>query len=92
MPKEYRLEQQYGADVNFVMLDIDNSKWAPEVTEYGVAGIPHFVWMGADNAPLAAAVGTPVYVYSAATLRRHYTVLRDALVAEGLKDPGRSMA
>jgi diaminopimelate decarboxylase len=29
-------------------------------------------------ARIAAAVGTPVYVYSAATLRRHYTVLRDA--------------
>lgn len=27
---------------------------------------------------IAAAVGTPVYIYSAATLRRHYTVLRDA--------------
>lgn len=34
---------------------------------------------------LAAEVGTPVYVYSTATLERHYTVLRDALVAEGLR-------
>jgi diaminopimelate decarboxylase len=30
---------------------------------------------------IAAAVGTPVYIYSAATLRRHYTVLRDAFAA-----------
>jgi diaminopimelate decarboxylase len=38
----------------------------------------------AEDVPLAkiaAAVGTPVYVYSTATLRRHYTVLRDALAA-----------
>lgn len=28
---------------------------------------------------LAAAVGTPAYVYSSATLTRHYTLLRDAL-------------
>ena len=36
---------------------------------------------------IARAVGTPVYVYSSATLERHYTVLRDALLAQGLKDP-----
>ena len=38
----------------------------------------------AEDVPLtriAAAVGTPVYVYSSATLRRHYTVLRDAFAA-----------
>jgi len=38
-------------------------------------------------ASIAAAVGTPVYVYSSATLERHFTVLRDALVSAGLKDP-----
>jgi diaminopimelate decarboxylase len=38
-------------------------------------------------AEIARAVGTPVYVYSTATLERHYTVLRDALLAEGLRDP-----
>ncbi|HET6971129.1 MAG TPA: diaminopimelate decarboxylase [Phenylobacterium sp.] len=36
---------------------------------------------------IAEAVGTPVYVYSTATLERHFTVLRDALLGEGLKDP-----
>ncbi len=34
---------------------------------------------------IAQAVGTPVYVYSSATLERHYTVLTDALVGQGLK-------
>jgi diaminopimelate decarboxylase len=38
-------------------------------------------------AKIAEAVGTPVYVYSSATLERHFTVLRDALAAAGLKDP-----
>ena len=28
---------------------------------------------------IADAVGTPVYVYSSATLERHFTVLRDAM-------------
>ncbi len=38
-------------------------------------------------ARIAEAVGTPVYVYSSATLERHLAVLRDALEAEGLGDP-----
>jgi diaminopimelate decarboxylase len=38
-------------------------------------------------ASIAEAVGTPVYVYSSATLERHFTVLRDALAGAGLGDP-----
>ncbi len=43
-----------------------------------------------ENVPLsriADEVGTPVYVYSRATLERHYTVFRDALVQAGVVDP-----
>ena len=40
---------------------------------------------GVSLADIAAAVGTPVYVYSSATLERHFQVLRDALVAEGIR-------
>ena len=46
--------------------------------------------LACEEVPLAAiaeAVGTPVYVYSSATLERHYTVLRDALVGAGVADP-----
>ncbi|MET0293881.1 MAG: diaminopimelate decarboxylase, partial [Phenylobacterium sp.] len=46
--------------------------------------------LACENTPLsriAEAVGTPVYVYSSATLERHYQVLRDALVGAGLGDP-----
>lgn len=42
---------------------------------------------GVPLSRIADAVGTPVYVYSSATLERHYTVLRDALTGAGLKDP-----
>jgi diaminopimelate decarboxylase len=42
---------------------------------------------GVPLAKIAQAVGSPVYVYSSATLERHYTVLRDALQASGVKDP-----
>jgi diaminopimelate decarboxylase len=43
-----------------------------------------------EDTPLrlvAESVGTPVYVYSSATLERHFTVLRDALKGAGLGDP-----
>jgi len=46
--------------------------------------------LACEDVPLSAiaeAVGTPVYVYSTATLERHYKVLRDALIAEGVEDP-----
>lgn len=42
---------------------------------------------GVPLSRIAEAVGTPVYVYSSATLERHYTVLRDALVGAGLGEP-----
>jgi diaminopimelate decarboxylase len=36
---------------------------------------------------IAEAVGTPVYVYSTATLERHFTVFRDAMRGAGLAEP-----
>ena len=42
---------------------------------------------GVPLSRIAEAVGTPVYVYSSATLERHFTVLRDALTGGGLRDP-----
>lgn len=42
---------------------------------------------GVPLSRIAEAVGTPVYVYSSATLERHYTVLRNAFVDAGLGEP-----
>lgn len=42
---------------------------------------------GVPLSRIAETVGTPVYVYSSATLERHYTVLRDAFVDADLGQP-----
>lgn len=51
------LEKRFGGSVNFVMLDVDNPLWQQEVEEYGVSGVPHFVFLDPRGKALAAAVG-----------------------------------
>lgn len=51
------LKQQYGNSVNFVMLNVDNTKWLPEILNYRVDGIPHFVFLGTDGKSIAQAIG-----------------------------------
>ncbi|GFS29957.1 thioredoxin superfamily protein [Actinidia rufa] len=44
-PDVYKVEQQYKDRVNFVMLNVDNTKWEQELGEFGVEGIPHFAFL-----------------------------------------------
>jgi thiol-disulfide isomerase/thioredoxin len=56
-PDIVELEKQYSDKVNFVMLNVDNNKWLPEMLQYRVDGIPHFVFLGKDGKAIAQAIG-----------------------------------
>ena len=52
-----KLKQEYKGQVNFVMLNVDNSKWLPEVLNYNVDGIPHFVFLNEQGNAIAQSIG-----------------------------------
>lgn len=56
-PEMKELETEYAESVNFVMLNVDNTKWLPELTQYRVDGIPHFVFLGGEGEAIASAIG-----------------------------------
>ncbi|MBE9100721.1 thioredoxin family protein [Vacuolonema iberomarrocanum] len=56
-PDLAELKQSYGDRINFVMLNIDNDKWLPEMLEYRVDGIPHFVFMDDTAQPIVSIIG-----------------------------------
>ncbi|MBD2006595.1 MULTISPECIES: thioredoxin family protein [Cyanophyceae] len=51
------LKQEYADSVNFVMLNVDNNKWLPEMLRYRVDGIPHFVYFGKNGEAIAQTLG-----------------------------------
>lgn len=52
-----QLKSQYASRINFVMLNVDNSKWLPEMLNYRVDGIPHFEFLAANSLEKGAAMG-----------------------------------
>ncbi len=51
------LKGKYDPSVNFVMLNVDNNKWLPEILKYRVDGIPHFVFLDQTGEAIAQAIG-----------------------------------
>jgi len=56
-PLTYEVESGYKDKVNFVMLNIENSKWENEIREFGVPGIPEFVFLNGQGDAEAIAWG-----------------------------------
>ncbi|NJL98705.1 MAG: thioredoxin fold domain-containing protein [Synechococcaceae cyanobacterium SM2_3_2] len=56
-PMMAEMNQEFGDTVNFVMLNVDNTKWLPEMSQFRVSGIPHFVFMDGQGSPLKSAIG-----------------------------------
>lgn len=51
------LKAAYSDRVNFVMLNVDNDKWLPELLKYRVDGIPHFIYLTATGEAIANTIG-----------------------------------
>lgn len=43
------LRLQFGDQVNFVMLNIDDPQWSPQMRQFGVTGIPHLALVQPDH-------------------------------------------
>lgn len=56
-PDMAKLRQQYDKNLNFVMLNVDNTKWLPEMLKYRVDGIPHFVFLDKQGETIAETIG-----------------------------------
>jgi thioredoxin-like negative regulator of GroEL len=52
-----KLKQKYADKLNFVMLNVDNTKWLPEILHYRVDGIPHFVFLNSQGDTIAENIG-----------------------------------
>jgi thiol-disulfide isomerase/thioredoxin len=52
-----QIKESYGDRVNFVMLNVDNTKWLPEMMRYRVDGIPHFLFMNNQGEAIAESIG-----------------------------------
>jgi thiol-disulfide isomerase/thioredoxin len=60
------IKQKYAEPMNFVMLNVDNDKWLPEVSKYRVNGIPHFVYLNHKSSAVGETIGeTPRMIMEA---------------------------
>ena len=56
-PELEEIRQKYTQNTNFVMLNVDNSRWLPELVEYRVDGIPHFVFLDREGTEVGQTIG-----------------------------------
>ena len=51
------LHQQYGEEVNFVMLDIDRPEWTEQLKQYQVTGVPQITLLNSEHRVVKTLVG-----------------------------------
>jgi thioredoxin-like negative regulator of GroEL len=56
-PSLAKIKKDYAKTVNFAMLNVDNTKWLPEIEKYRVDGIPHFIFFDRRGATLGEVIG-----------------------------------
>lgn len=56
-PTMQTLEQQYGDDINFVMLNVDEAQWLPQMDQYDVTGVPQFTLLDDQQSLVKTLVG-----------------------------------
>lgn len=52
-----KLHRQYGSQINFVMLNIDDPQWATQVADYSASGVPQFTLLTGGEQPIETWVG-----------------------------------
>lgn len=52
-----KLKQQYGDQINFVMLNIDDPQWAAQISDYQASGVPQFTLIDGARSPIKTWVG-----------------------------------
>ncbi len=56
-PEMVKIKEKYQDRLNFAMLNVDNTKWLPEIMKYRVDGIPHFVFFNPQGSAIAETIG-----------------------------------
>ena len=56
-PYVFDVEKGNKKDINFVMMNIDNTKWTQEMDDYDVEGIPHLEFLDGENKSKGALIG-----------------------------------
>jgi thiol-disulfide isomerase/thioredoxin len=51
------LKQEYGHDLNFVMLNVDDAQWLPQMDQYDVTGVPQFTLLDRQQTVIKTIVG-----------------------------------
>jgi thiol-disulfide isomerase/thioredoxin len=70
------LKKEFAQQINFVMLNVDNPKWLPELSRYRVNGIPHFLFLDSQGEVVGSTIG-----------EQPASVLRANLLALAAGDP-----